>query len=170
MNQYADISKIARTSERRNSLRYGGRNSARNFLISAKGNFDIESWVASGYLSDLFRHSNIARAKEMSDGADRNLKMAQKELVCVASVKTHSEQFQRILVSFLDALFEDLFDQGKIEQTLRVIEATLANNLKLAEQVKAKRAQLEEKLLEAEKVRARMFTQLGEDRTSRLVG
>jgi len=144
--------------------------SARTFLISAKGNFDIESWVHSGYLSDLFRHSNIGRAKEMADGADRNLKMAQKELVCVSSMKIHAEQFQRILVGLLETLFEDIFREGRIQTSLLIVEAALANNLKLTEQVKAKRALLDEKLQEAEKSRNQMFSQLGADRASRLVG
>jgi hypothetical protein len=144
--------------------------SARTFLISAKGSFDIESWVSTGYLSDLFRHSNIARAKEMADGADRNLKMAQKALVCLASVKANAEGFQRVLVPFLDALFEDIFVESRLMDTLQVVEATLANNLKLAEAIKAKRAALEAKLIEAEKMRAQMFTRLGENRTSRLIG
>ncbi len=144
--------------------------SARTFLISAKGSFDIDSWVSSGYLSDLFRHSTIGRAKEMADGADRNLKLAQKELVCISSVKLHSEQFQRILVPFLEALFQDIFLEGKLQISLQVIEATLANNLKLVEQVKAKRQVVEEKVQEAEKLRNEMFSQLGVDRSSRLVG
>ncbi len=144
--------------------------SARTFLISAKGSFDIESWVSSGYLSDLFRHSNIGRAKEMADGGDRNLKMAQKELVCVASMRIHAEQFQRILVSLLETLFEDIFKEGRIQSSLEIVEAALANNLKLTEQVKAKRALLDEKLQEAEKMRNQVFSQLGADRASRLVG
>jgi hypothetical protein len=144
--------------------------STRTYLISAKGSFDIESWLASGYLSDLFRHSNIARAKEMADGGDRNLKMAQKEMICLVSVKIHADQYQRVLVPFLEALFEDIFTAGKLQDSLQVVEATLADNLKLTEGVKAKRAQLEEKLLEAEKLRAQVFTQLGENRSGRLVG
>ena len=144
--------------------------SARTFLISAKGSFDIEWWVTSGYLSDLFRHSSIGRAKEMSDGADRNLKLAQKELVCVASAKIHSDLFQRVLVPFLESLFDDIFLEGKLQTSLQVVEAALANNLKLVEQVKAKRQAVEEKVQEAEKLRNEMFAQLGADRAGRLVG
>jgi predicted nuclease with TOPRIM domain len=144
--------------------------SARTFLISAKGSFDIESWVSSGYLSDLFRHSNIGRAKEMADGADRNLQMAQKELVCVSSLKIHPEQIQRVLVPILEALFEDIFKDGRIQSSLQVMEAALSNNLKQVEQIKAKRAILDEKLQEAEKLRNQIFSQLGADRAGRLVG
>jgi hypothetical protein len=143
--------------------------SARTFLISAKGSFDIEGWVASGYLSDLFRHSNVGRAKEMADGADRNLKLAQKELVCISSFKLPLDQFQRVLVPLLETLFEDLFKLGKIQNSLQLVEAILANNLKLVEGVKSKRQALDEKLQEAERLRNQMFSQLGTSRTSRLV-
>ena len=33
--------------------------SSRAFLITAKGSFDIESWVDNNYGTDLFRHSNV---------------------------------------------------------------------------------------------------------------
>jgi hypothetical protein len=85
--------------------------SARAFLITAKGSFDIESWVESAYTSDLFRHSNIGRAKEMIDGANRNLKLAQKELCSIVNVKLRLEGFEPILVRFLDALFEE-YEEG----------------------------------------------------------
>jgi len=138
--------------------------SCRTFLISAKGSFDIEAWLSGGYLSDLFRHSNIGRAKEMADGADRNLKMALKELVCVSSVKTRPESFQRILHTLLEALFEDIFIEGKLQSSLRVVEAALAGNLKLVEQVKAKREVWGAKLDEVEKLRAQLFSRLEADR------
>jgi len=144
--------------------------SCRTFLISAKGSFDIESWLSGGYLSDLFRHSNIGRAKEMADGADRNLKMAQKELVCVSKLKIRSEPFVRVLEAVLDALYEDIYVEGKLQGSLRVAEAALAGNLKLVEQVKAKRQILGSRLEETEKLRSQLFTRLGADRRSRLVG
>ncbi len=143
--------------------------SCRSFLISAKGNFDIESWLISGYLPDLFRHSNIGRAKEMADGADRNLKMAQKELVCISSTKIRCEHLQRALVPFLEAVFEDIFLEGRLEESLRILQSILANNEKVLEQVKAKRSQLQEKLEETEKQRNQVFSQMGPDRLKRLV-
>jgi hypothetical protein len=144
--------------------------SCRTFLISARGNFDIESWVNGGYLSDLFRHSNIGRAKEMADGADRNLKMAQKELVCVSYVKIRSEPFLRVLEALLEALFEDIYVEGKLLRSLQVVEAALAGNIKLVEQVKQKRELLGARLEQTEKVRTQMFSRLGADRRSRLAG
>jgi hypothetical protein len=138
--------------------------SCRTFLIAAKGSFDIESWLSTGYFSDLFRHSNVGRAKEMADGADRNLKMAQKELVCVASVKIRPEPFRRVLLPLLEALYEDIFVEGKLENSLQVVEAALAGNLKLVEQVKQKREQYGAKLEEIEKQRSQMFARLDADR------
>ncbi len=138
--------------------------SCRAFLISAKGSFDIESWVAGGYLSDLFRHSSIGRAKEMADGADRNLKMALKELVCLTSVKVPAEDFERVLSPVLEALYQDIYSDGRIDSSLLVIEAALAKNLKLVEQVKVKREALRAKLSEIEKQRAQLFARLESDR------
>jgi hypothetical protein len=144
--------------------------SCRQFLISAKGNFDIDFWTSGGYLSNLFRHSNIGRAKEMADGGDRNLKMAQKELVCVTTVKLRPELFQRVLLSLLESLFADIFVEGKFDASFRVIEAALAMNIKLTEQVKVKRMLLATKLEQIEKMRNQMFSRLGADRRGRLVG
>jgi hypothetical protein len=144
--------------------------SARTLLISAKGNFDIDFWVGGGILSNLFRHSSIGRAKEMADGADRNLKMAQKELVCVSTVNLHPDLLQRVLLPLLEGLFEDIFIEGKLQVSFRVIEAALATNLKVTEQVKAKRSLLASKLEQVDKMRNQIFTRLGADKRGRLVG
>ena len=144
--------------------------SCRTFLISAKGNMDLEIWSTSGILSDLFRHSSIGRSKDMADGADRNLKMAQKCLICIASLKLHPELFHRALLPVLEALFDDIQGEGKIKRAIEVIESVLAMNVKLVDQVKAKRALMDEKLQNAERQRAQAFTQLGAKRASRLVG
>jgi hypothetical protein len=144
--------------------------SCRTFLFSAKGNLDLEAWNPAGSLSDLFRHSNIGRAKDMADGADRNLKMAQKSLICVSSLKLHPDLFRRILVALLESLFADIQGEGKIRESLEKVEGILAENQKLVEQVKAKRALLDGKLQGAEKQRAHAFSQLGAKRASRLVG
>ncbi len=144
--------------------------SCRTFLIAAKGSFDIESWVATGYLTDLFRHSYIGRAKEMADGADRNLKMGLKELVCVSKVKVRPEAFQRVLENLLAALYEDLFVEGKLQNSLRLLDEALTCNLKLSEHVKSKREALGARLDQTEKVRTQLFSRMGVDRRSRMVG
>jgi hypothetical protein len=144
--------------------------SCRTFLIATKGNFDLNFWTNGGYLSNLFRHSSVGRAKEMAEGADRNLKMAQKELVCISCVKVRLELLQRVLLPSLEALFEDLFIEGKLQASLQVIEAALATNLKVTEQVKLKRMFVNDKLEQIEKLRNQMFSRLGAERRGRLVG
>jgi hypothetical protein len=142
--------------------------SCRTLLISAKGNFDIDVWTSGGYLSNLFRHSNIGRAKEMADGADRNLKMAQKDLVCVTSFKLRPDLLQRVLLGLLEGLFADIFIEGRFEDSFRVVEAALATNIHIAEQVKQKRMLLAQKLEQIEKARNQIFSRLGADRRSRV--
>jgi hypothetical protein len=141
--------------------------SCRTLLITAKGDFDIEFWNSEGRLTNLFRHTHIGRAKDMADGADRNLKMAQKELVCLTSVKLKPELFQRILLPVLTALFEDIFVEGKFEKSFQVVDAVLRENIKLTEQVKAKRAALAQKLEQTEKLRTQMFSRLGANHRDR---
>ncbi len=146
--------------------------SCRSFLFSARGSFEIETWMLGGYLADLFRHSPIGRAKEMADGADRNLKLAQKELVCVTTTRLRWDAFHKALVPFLEGLHEDLFTEGHLFQSVQVVEAALAGNLKLLEQVKAKREALQLRLEQIDKVRDQLFAEFGperEERRSRVV-
>jgi hypothetical protein len=135
--------------------------SCRTLLISSKGDFDINYWVSGGNLTNLFRHSNIGRAKDMADGADRNLKMAQKELVCVTTVKIRPELFQRVLLGLLVALFEDIFVEGKFEKSFCVVDEAFAENMKLTNQIKEKRAALAHKVEQVEKLRNQRFSKLG---------
>ena len=135
--------------------------SARAFLITAKGSFDIESWVDSSYSSDLFRHSNVGRAKEMIDGANRNLKLAQKELCCVVNVKLRMDGFEPILANFLDALFSDIFLDNRLGRCVTVVENALTRSEKLLQQVRQKREMLHAKLERVERARSNLFQRLG---------
>ncbi len=141
--------------------------SCRSFLFSARGSFEIETWMLGGYLADLFRHSPIGRAKEMADGADRNLKLAQKELVCITSIKLRWDAYRRVLLAFLEALHEDIFAEGHLRQSVQVVDAALAGNLKLLEQVKAKRESLQTRLEQIDKVRDQLFSEFGPERDER---
>ena len=138
--------------------------SARSFLITAKGNFDIEGWVDGGYTSDLFRHSNIGRSKEMFDGANRNLKMAQLEICCVANVKVQIGGFEQVLVEFLDGLFDDIFLAGRLGRSIAVAEDAAVKSEKLLKQIRDKRDALHLKLEQAEENRAQLFQRLGGDK------
>ncbi len=149
--------------------------SARNFLISAKGNYDVENWRRDGYLTDLFRHSSIGRAREMADGADRNLQSAQKELVCLSSLKRSdsrlapgSPAWTQVLISFIDALYDDIFVSGQIRSTVQVIEAALASNLKIQGQLQAKKESMAAKLEQIEKARGDLFQRMGAGQRSEL--
>ena len=141
--------------------------SARSFLITAKGSFDIESWTDSGYGSDLFRHSNIGRAKEMIDGANRNLKLAQKELYCLANLKIRLDGLEAMLVGFLDALFEDIFLDGRLGRSIALVEEALAAAEKNLVQVRQKRETLHAKLERTEDHRSQLFQRLGGRATAR---
>jgi hypothetical protein len=134
--------------------------SARAFLITAKGGFEIESWVEDGYSSDLFRHSNIGRSKEMIDGANQNLKLAQKELCCVVNVKLRMEGFESILVHFLDALFQDIFLDGRLGRSIDFVEDALDKSEKVLAQVRQKREGLHGKLIRTERTRSNLFHRL----------
>lgn len=136
--------------------------SARSFLQNSKGTFDLEAWLMGGYLADLLRHSSLARAREMADGADRNLKMAQKELVALSNGKIRFDLFSRVLAPFVRALYDDVFVEGRIHDSQKVIEAALAQNVTLLDDLRQKREATSKRLEDMERLRTRLFTQLGE--------
>lgn len=142
--------------------------SSRAFLISAKGSFDIESWIDSRFSTDIFRHSNVGRAKEMIDGANRNLKLAQKELASVVNLKFRIDGFEPVLVSFLDALFDDIFAEARLMRCIQVVENALARSEKLLAQVRSKRETLHAKLQRIERSRSRLFQRLGGEKRGRV--
>ena len=144
-------------------------NSARAFLIAAKGSFDIENWVESGCVGELFRHSNVARSKEMFEGANRNLKLAHKELVSMSNLRFDIEGFEPVLVHFLEALFDDIFLDGRIERTVTIADEAIEEAERRLEGARAKREQLHEKLEQTEATRGDLFQKLGDDQTSRRV-
>lgn len=144
--------------------------SARSFLIAAKGSFDIECWVESAYAGNLFRHTNLGRAKEMIDGENRNLKLAQMELVCVVNVSFDLESFEPVLTSFLGALFDDIFIDGRLERTIAVVEDAITMSEAHLKQVRRRRQQLQRKLLRTEDTRLNLFQRLGEEHKEGRVG
>ena len=142
--------------------------SARSFLITAKGNFDIETWIDTGFTSDLFRHSNIGRAKEMLDGANRNLKLAQMELCAAHHIQLQLDGFEPVLVEFLDALFDDIFLEGRLGQSITVVEKAEGGSEKCVRQARQKRGTLHSKLERTERERTAVFQRLGTSRGGRL--
>jgi len=142
--------------------------SARAFLITAKGSFDIEGWIESSYTTDLFRHSNIGRAKEMIDGANRNLKLAQEELCCLQNVKIRVDGFEANLVTFLDALFDDIFLDGRLWRSIEALERALVVSEKDLVTVRQKREALHAKLERTERIRAQLFQRLSGEKHGRV--
>ena len=98
----------------------------------------------------------------MADGADRNLKMAQKELVALSTGKIRFDLFSRVLAPFVSALYHDVFVEGRIHGSQKVIEAALAKNVKLLDDLRQKREATSKRLDDMERLRTRLFTQLGE--------
>lgn len=142
--------------------------SASNFLTAAKGSFDVESWIDNDYTGTLFRHSNIGRAREMVYGANRNLKLAQKELVCVVNMDFGFSQFEPMLVNFLGSLFHDIFIEGRLGRILDEMEEVIVEARKRLEMVRKKREQLRKKVERTEKSRTRLFQRLGGEKRGRV--
>lgn len=142
--------------------------SCRNFLLAARGEEDFENWRSGGFLADLFRHTNVGRAVEMADGADWNLRQAQKEFVCITTFKVRTDNFCRVVPSFMEALFGDLFVESHVHGAIAVIERAIAENEKLLEQVRARREQFTDRLDRLEKTRGDLFSRMGFKRESDL--
>ena len=142
--------------------------SSRSFLVAAKGSFDIETWMEYRFQGNLFRHSNVGRAKEMIDGANRNLKLAHKELVCVSNLKFEIESFETCLVKFLDALFDDIFLDGRIERSIPVTEQAIRDAEARLKKLRRRSEQLHKRLERAERSRVSLFQRLGGEKRGRV--
>lgn len=138
--------------------------SARNFLISAKGSFDIENWMDSGYSNDLFRHSNIARAKEMFYGACRNQKMAHTELCCMMHIEVQLERSEPVVKEFLTALFDDISFDGHLTRSVAVVERAIESSQRDLNAVHKKRETLHQKLGRIDRTRTDLFQRIGGSR------
>ncbi|MCH2368115.1 MAG: hypothetical protein MK554_13015 [Planctomycetes bacterium] len=143
--------------------------SASNFLTAAKGAFDVENWVDGEYEGTLFKHSNIGRAREMVYGANRNLKLAQKELVCVVHMEFEFDQFAPILVNFLGLLFQDIFIEGRLSRILDMVEEAIEESRARLKMVQKKREQLRKNTEKTEKARIRLFQRLGGEKRGKKV-
>ena len=139
-------------------------NSARNFILSSRSQFLVEEWVNDGYLIDLFKHSTVGRTKEMVDGADRNLKMALRELLCLKDYVPQAEDFEQLLLPFIDLLFDDLFVEGRLTSILKFIERRLSRAEALRRNLDERREAVFEQQHEKEETRERLFHQIGDER------
>jgi hypothetical protein len=136
--------------------------SCRSFLVAAKGSFDLENWMEDEYVDSLFRHSNIGRAKEMLDGAHRNWRLAQKELVCVGSRSLALGSIEPGYARFLDALFDDVFLDGRLQRSIAEIEQRIVESEATLRRCENERAELTLALEASELSRVELFQRLGD--------
>ncbi len=138
--------------------------SARGFILTARSQFNIETWIDEGYLLDLFKHSSIGRGKEMIEGADRNLRIALRELACLEDIPAQASAFENVLVPFLEALLDDLFSRAKLIASFEVIELKLSR----LEEIKDRLEEFQDRLLERqerqEEKRLALFAKMGSER------
>ena len=138
--------------------------SCRTFVVSSVRE-DFESWPsAPREISIVLKHSNLGRAKEMADGADRTLKMAQKQLICVANAKIYPEQLVYVLLDLLQAIYKDTQITRRTDQALYSIECAMAKNLRAVERMKNARESHAQKLTVLQKERMAIFSRLGLNR------
>ncbi len=138
--------------------------SARGFVLAGRSQFTIETWLREGYLLDLFKHTSVGRAKVMVEGADRNLKVALRELICLDEVTIDPEDFEHLLLPFLDSLFEDLFVRCKLRKSMELLEGRVARLERLYGELDGLRQKVLELQGEQEEERVRLFTQIGDER------
>ncbi|MEM7166780.1 MAG: hypothetical protein AAF581_15035 [Planctomycetota bacterium] len=138
--------------------------SGREFVLASRSQFAIDQWLRDGYLIDLFKHSSLGRAKEMVEGADRNLKLALVELVCLEDLLIAPEDFEHILLPFLDVLFDDLFQHGKLRVTLELLEERLERAVRLQTELQERREAVLTRQLQEEESRGKLFQQMGDER------
>lgn len=138
--------------------------SARDFILASRSQFAIDRWIESGFLIDLFKHSTVGRAKEMVEGADRNLKASLVELVCLEELLIEPEDFEHLLQPFLAALFNDLFVHTKLRETFEFLEGRLARAQGLRQKLQEKRDEVFSRQLAEEETRGRLFNEIGRER------
>lgn len=138
--------------------------SARDFILASRSQFAIDRWIQHGYLIDLFKHSSVGRAKEMVEGAERNLKMALVELVCLEELLIEPADFEHLLQPFLEALFNDLFQHTKLRDTLELLEERLTRAQSLRAKLQEQRDSIFSRQLAEEENRGRLFNQIGRER------
>jgi hypothetical protein len=137
--------------------------SARNFILAGRATFDIEEWRLHGCFSDLLKHSPVGRAFEMIQGADTNVKLAEKELICLTLKKFGESKILRVVGPFIHALFDDLFVLASIQNTKNVLEDAETKNrarfqefLRFREKLAAEKGELEAR-------REQQFAEMGEE-------
>ncbi len=135
--------------------------SARSFVLGARATFDVDEWCRSGYLSDLFRHSPISRVFEMVQCADLNIRLAEKELVCLTCWPYEAHKSITVLGPFVHKLFDDLFIRGNFQSTKAVIEEAEEKNRREHAALAKFCAKLTDERCELDRQREEKFAEMG---------
>jgi hypothetical protein len=141
--------------------------SARNFVLSARSHFSVQDWLDNGYLVDLLKHSTVGRIREMMKFAERNLKIALGELICLNEDDykfLNPQDFAPLLLPFYNRLFEDVFHQNKFQSVLQLVEERLDRTERLHRMLKTAREEVFQSQLQHERDRERLFHLIGDER------
>jgi hypothetical protein len=138
--------------------------SARNFVLHARSHYSVQEWIDKGYLVDLLKHSTIGRIRERLEGAERNLKMALSELICLEDYPIVADDFKPILRPFYRLLFDDVFHQTKFQDLLQLVEERLDRSVRLHDQLEKARATVFQTQVQKEEARESLFHRIGDER------
>ncbi|MGE4619347.1 MAG: hypothetical protein AAEJ04_06000 [Planctomycetota bacterium] len=141
--------------------------SARNFVLSARSHFSVQDWLDNGYLVDLLKHSTVGRIREMMKFAERNLKIALGELICLNEDDykfLNPQDFAPLLLPFYNRLFDDVFRQNKFQNVLQLVEERLDRTERLHRMLKTAREEVFQSQLQHEQDRERLFHLIGDER------
>ena len=97
-------------------------------MLAASNDFDVQNWLEKYSFADIIRHSAVGRAFEMVSGADLNLKLAEKEVLCLDSSLPTRRRSYKVIGPFVQALFEDLFYFFNFHKTREAIENVMKKN------------------------------------------
>ncbi|MEE2889534.1 MAG: hypothetical protein VX404_03735 [Planctomycetota bacterium] len=145
--------------------------SARNFVLTARSHFSVQDWLKNGYLVDLLKHSTVGRVREMMKFAERNLKRALGELICLndedydfVGLKDFAPYFAPLLKPLYVRLFDDVFGQKKFHNVLQLVEERLDHTEKLHRKLQGAREKVFQSQLQHERDRERLFHLIGDER------
>ncbi len=142
--------------------------SCREYILAASNDFDVRNWLDKYSFSDVVRHSAVGRSFEMVSGADLNLKLAEKEILCLdCSLPTRRRSY-KMIGPFVHALFEDLFYFFNFHKTREVVENVIKKNRIRFEILKEFNEKIESKKYDMDAERDEKYMEM-EEQVKRLV-
>ena len=100
----------------------------------------------------------------MVEGADRNLRRGLVELICLEDLVINPDDFEHLLLPFLDTLFHDLFQYGKLVGTLKILEKRTDRLEAFQKALEEKRQSILSRQHEHERNREKLFHEIGDAR------